>query len=169
MSQVTSKLRLDVGAGDTPKGNVNCDLYLAKTPEMGQGRRIDPKQCPNFLRCDTYNLPFRDNSFEEVFSSHLMEHLDRPTKALMEMLRVSSYKVTFIVPHRMRRGFGHILYPKFCREHHRNVFNIRNIDLWLRKNRLVSDISVRRQSLPHPFFPIFQIPWDVQVTVYKPY
>jgi hypothetical protein len=78
MSQVTSKLRLDVAPGDTPKGNVNCGLYLVKTPEMDPGRRIDLEKCPSFLRCDTHNFPFRDNSFEEVFTSYLMEYLDSP-------------------------------------------------------------------------------------------
>jgi len=136
---------------------------------MGKGRRIDPKKCPNFIRCDAYNLPFRDNIFEEVFSSHLMEHMDNPRRVLMEMLRVSNYKVTFVVPHRMRRGFWHIFYPKFCREHHKNIFNIKNIDKWLRKNGLVFDILVKKQPLIHPLLPIVQIPWDISVTVYKPY
>jgi hypothetical protein len=58
--ETPSKLRLDVGCGDFPQGNVNCDLYLTESPEMGKGRKIDPKKCPNFVRSDTYHLPFRD-------------------------------------------------------------------------------------------------------------
>lgn len=169
MKAPTSKLRLDVGCGDSPRGNVNCDLYLEESPEIGRGRIIDPKKCPNFVRCDAYHLPFRDNTFEEVFSSHFIEHMDKPLKVLKEMLRVSNYRVIFIVPHRMWRGFRHIFYPRFCKEHHKNVFNIKNISQWLRKIGWTFNISVRNRPLPHRVFPIIQIPWEITVTIYKPY
>lgn len=169
VNATSSKLRLDVGCGDSPRGNVNCDLYVKETPEMGGGRKIDPKKCPNFVRCDTYHLPFRSNTFDEVFSSHLMEHMARPLQALSEMLRVSNYKVVFIVPHRMRRGFGDIFYPKFCKEHHKHIFNVKNLDHWLRKNGLIFDISIKKRAYPHSVLPVIQIPWDISVTIYKPY
>jgi len=169
MTVTSSKLRLDIGCGDSPHGNVNCDLYLTESPEMGKGRKIDPKKCPNFIRCDAFHLPFRDNTFEEVFSSHFMEHMDKPLKVLMEMLRVSNYKVVFVVPHRMCRGFRDIFYPKFCKEHHKNTFNYKNIDKWLRNSGLTFDIKIERRSLLHPVLPIVSIPWDISVTVYKPY
>ena len=169
MNENVSKLRLDVGCGDTPRGNVNCDLYLSETPEMGEGRIIKPTKCPNFMRCDTYHLPFKDNTFDEVFSSHLIEHMAKPLQALMEMLRVSNHKVTFIVPHRMRRGFGEVFYPEFCKEHRKHIFNVKNLNQWLTKNSLPFDISTKNRAFPHPIFPIFQVPWDIVVTVYKPY
>jgi hypothetical protein len=169
VKRASSKLRLDVGCGDFPQGNVNCDLYLNESPEIGRGRRIQPRNCPNFVRCDTYHLPFQDNTFDEVFSSHLMEHMHSPLRALMEMLMVSNYKVVFVVPHRMRRGFGDVFYPRFCKEHHINIFNVKNISCWLRKAGLVFNISVRNRAFPHPVLPIIQVPWDIRVTLYKPY
>ena len=168
MDELPSKLRLDVGCGDHPQGNVNSDLYLTESPHLHM-RRIDPKKCPNFVRCDAYYLPFRNNIFEEVLSSHLLEHLDNPSNALKEMLRVCNYKVTFIVPHKMRRGFREVFYPRFAKEHHKNIFTYKNIDSWLRKNELTSDIITRYRTLPQRVFPIVQITWDIMVTVYKPY
>lgn len=168
MNETLSKLRLDVGCGDHPQGNVNSDLYLTESPHLHK-RRIDPKKCPNFVRCDAHYLPFRNNVFEEVLSSHLLEHLGNPSEVLKEMLRVSSYKVTFIVPHRMRRGFREVFYPRFAKEHHKIIFTYRNIDSWLRRIGLTFDIFTRYRILPHRVFPIVQIPWDIMVTVYKPY
>jgi ubiquinone/menaquinone biosynthesis C-methylase UbiE len=43
-------------------------------------------------------LPFRDNSFDEVVSFHLLEHLEVPLAALREMVRVSKNLVAVVVP-----------------------------------------------------------------------
>lgn len=43
-------------------------------------------------------LPFRDDSFDEVVSFHLLEHLETPLITLREMVRVSKSFVTIVVP-----------------------------------------------------------------------
>ena len=50
------------------------------------------------LVADAQNLPFRDNSFEIVYASHILEHLTNPFKALSEFKRVSKNFVVVKVP-----------------------------------------------------------------------
>jgi SAM-dependent methyltransferase len=47
-------------------------------------------------------LPFDDDSFDFVFSSHVIEHFPDPIKALYEWVRVARRYVVVIAPHRER-------------------------------------------------------------------
>lgn len=85
---------LDVGCGSQPRGDVNCDLFLGKSPHT----KYAIKKCENFVRCNAEWLPFRDNSFPIVYASHLMEHLFHPFNFLKEAKRVASKIVYLQVP-----------------------------------------------------------------------
>lgn len=45
-----------------------------------------------------YSLPYKDNSFDLVVCTEVLEHLDDPQKALSEVLRVSKKYILFSVP-----------------------------------------------------------------------
>jgi SAM-dependent methyltransferase len=47
-------------------------------------------------------LPFGDNSYDFVFSSHVIEHFPDPLKALHDWVRVARRYVVVIAPHRDR-------------------------------------------------------------------
>ena len=47
-----------------------------------------------------YELPFEDNSFDVVFSSNLLHHLNDPKMALEEMKRVSRNIIIIVEPNR---------------------------------------------------------------------
>jgi len=47
-------------------------------------------------------LPFDDDSYDFVFSSHVIEHFPDPIKALFEWVRVARRYVVVIAPHRNR-------------------------------------------------------------------
>jgi SAM-dependent methyltransferase len=47
-------------------------------------------------------LPFADDSYDFVFSSHVIEHFPDPIKALCEWVRVARRYVVAVVPHRDR-------------------------------------------------------------------
>lgn len=49
------------------------------------------------IQGDAYNLPFKNNEFDVVFSVHVLMHLENPKKAYNEMLRVSKKLVLFEV------------------------------------------------------------------------
>jgi SAM-dependent methyltransferase len=48
------------------------------------------------------DLPFEDDAFDFVFTSHVIEHFPDPIRALKEWLRVARKYVVLIVPHRDR-------------------------------------------------------------------
>jgi SAM-dependent methyltransferase len=155
---------LDIGCGCRPKGDVNCDLFIGRTPHTEQSWTINPTVIPNFVRCDAHFLPFRDNSFLEVYSHHLLEHVDDPTKVLLEMFRVAKRKVRFEVPHRFQRTLW--LKYKQCSAHKR-VFNKKNIKKWLEKLNMIHEIVVTGKDFPHFLLPILRLPWEIKVEIYK--
>jgi len=65
---------LDVGCGNHPvKSDVTIDV------------RRDSKA---HIIADAHNLPFRDAVFSKVFLVEVLEHLESPTKCLLEVRRV---------------------------------------------------------------------------------
>ncbi len=89
-------MRLDVGCGNAPTGDVNIDLPGSERHR--DGRRLAMKKIPNFVYASVYHLPFPEDSFDEVVSYHLLEHLEMPLVALREMARTSSASVMIVVP-----------------------------------------------------------------------
>ena len=53
----------------------------------------------NIYNGDIYNLNFKDNSFDLVISSEVLEHLVNPDKALRELSRVTNKYLILSVPH----------------------------------------------------------------------
>lgn len=98
------RLVLDIGCGNTPKGDVNCDLYRHETPHlMGDEKNQSfNKKIPNFVLCDVTYLPFCDNSFDIVNASQVLEHVLNPCLVLKEMRRCSKRIVTLDVPNLRR-------------------------------------------------------------------
>jgi SAM-dependent methyltransferase len=107
---------LDVGCSRSPKGDVNVDV--------SKGSLAD-------VICDAEHLPFADNAFTIVRSSHLIEHVDDPELALDEMVRVCTKKVFVRCPHRLSLNAG-----RFSNKYHKHLFKIKWFDDYCRKHRL---------------------------------
>ena len=43
---------------------------------------------PNFVVADAHHLPFRSGAFQEAHMRHVLEHLEEPGKAILEVWRV---------------------------------------------------------------------------------
>lgn len=100
---------LDVGCGSNPKGDVNVDLFVEPI-QRAEKQRINPKKIKNFVFADAHYLPFRDDIFQVVYSSHLLEHCLHPFTVLKEYRRVSKAIVYLEVPYGDR-------YPDDCPHH----------------------------------------------------
>ena len=102
------KIKLDVGCGSRPTGDVNVDCFIrgwnSQEGDQKQGEFLNPRLIPNFVVAHAEFLPFKDECFEVVFSSHMIEHIKKPRKMLRELLRVSKRQVIVRCPHRKGSG-----------------------------------------------------------------
>lgn len=102
------KIKLDVGCGSRPTGDINVDCFTrgwnSQEGDQKQGEFMNPHLIPNFIVADAAFLPFKDECFEVVFSSHTIEHVKNPEKMLLELLRVSKCQVKVRYPHRKGSG-----------------------------------------------------------------
>jgi len=149
-------------------------LYVKATDHRPEGP-IDIKNTPHFVCCDAHHLPFRDKSFETVYSKALLEHVDYPTTVLKEMLRVARNRVRFIVPHRFIRGQLRWGNPKPRELNvHKTIFNRGNMTAWL--NKIVGkenyEMEITKKSYPDFYFfflhiNLFCLPRAIHVTINK--
>lgn len=79
------KWNLNICCGKTDGGGINADI-------------IKHKEVNNFVLINNiYRLPFEDNQFETVLSSHTIEHVDDPEAFWQELSRVGK-KVKLVLP-----------------------------------------------------------------------
>jgi len=101
---------LDVGCGNAglAKGDVNVDFFReGRNVQVGEqlvGEVCNPKLIKNFVVADACHLPFKNECFSLVYSSHVIEHVNKPELMLSEMFRVAKNKVVVRCPHRLGSG-----------------------------------------------------------------
>jgi SAM-dependent methyltransferase len=63
-------------------------------------KELGKKDHPHLIlkQVSIYELPYKDNSFDLVICTEVLEHLDDPQKALQEMVRVSKKYLLLSVP-----------------------------------------------------------------------
>ena len=75
------------GADPIPFANILVDNNVGDTDQRTGELRTDGKI---FYRADIMDLPFDDGELDFIYCNHVLEHLDRPDKALDELQRVSA-------------------------------------------------------------------------------
>jgi ubiquinone/menaquinone biosynthesis C-methylase UbiE len=95
---------LDVGAGEgfmlekLRKHKIGKKLegieYMDEAIELG--KKVNPHV--TIKKGDIYALPYKDNSFEVIVCTEVLEHLEDPKKALEELKRVTKKYVVVSVP-----------------------------------------------------------------------
>lgn len=95
---------LDVGCGE---GFTLVRLKKAKIGKNYEGIEADDQAIElskklypslNIKKGDIYDLPYKNNSFDLVVCTEVLEHLENPKKAYKELLRVSKKYVLLSVP-----------------------------------------------------------------------
>jgi len=164
---------LDVGCGANPTGTVNCDLFPGDSEH--RLKSLIPKDMPNFILCDAQHLPFRDNSFETVFSKYALEHVGQKPQAtnqgpfymLKEMVRVSKRTIDVRVPHRFSLANSE---KRFWLRRHNAFFNLRWFERVIPKieKRLNVKLSVLADVVYKPIIVWFvAMPDEIRVTLIK--
>jgi SAM-dependent methyltransferase len=80
-------LVLDVGSGGWPfrRANHLADKFPEGTTHRFEGMVRDGRP---FFEVDIERLPFADKTYDFVFCSHVLEHLEDPAQAMRELMRV---------------------------------------------------------------------------------
>jgi len=150
---------LDVGCGNRPWGDVNCDINIGYTPEGGdqkeRGIFINPHKIKNFVKCDAQYLPFKNNIFNKVFCFHVIEHINNPYLLLKELIRVSHSSVTIKCPHRFSKG------AKL--PHHKHYFT----KGWFGKTLKNFKCKITATYVPYPFYFGLVRPNEIIVKIQK--
>ncbi len=151
---------LDVGCGKRPQGDVNTDLYVRETAHRNMMGKIDSRHIKDFVCCDAQHLPFRDEVFDLVYSNHVIEHVENPFIMVREMLRVSSYEIKIVTPHRF-----------FSKKHpfHKHCFNRTWFIQTLRRMGINSVYTCYSDfwGFPHLFLGLFHLPSEITVQAWK--
>src|SRR3989344_2448558 len=81
-------LVLEIGSGNNPnpRSNILCDLFITNNSQRAGEFSIVIDR--SFIVANCYKLPFKDNSFDYIICSHLLEHLEKPEKFIKELTRV---------------------------------------------------------------------------------
>lgn len=76
---------LNICCGKTDGGGINADI-------------VSHRKIPNLVLVDVYQLPFKDGAFQQVVSSHTIEHVDDPEAFFKELQRVGHHVILIIPP-----------------------------------------------------------------------
>lgn len=163
----TAYRRLDIGCGSVPAGDVNVDLLI-----QDDDRNLNAvPPCENFVKAAAEALPFQDDVFIEVYSSHLLEHTPDPDVCLKEMLRVASCQVRVILPF---WPFGFLSdfvrgpkYLKWARDHHKRRYGADPLKMGPWRFRFLNLAAMLRGEKVFSGLLRFPVPFDTETIIYK--
>ena len=163
-------MKIDIGCGIFPSGDVNCDLFMNDIGHRGGKNHIDLniKKIKNFIRCDAQYLPFKDSVFDKVYSSHVIEHLKNPYLFLKEVIRISKDKIIIICPHRYGDKIINLFHGKWKNPYHLHFLNKKWFYKQLKNYLVVYNIEYTKFIyLPFSFFCLFRLPLEMKIKIWK--
>ncbi|OGH24796.1 MAG: hypothetical protein A3B47_00245 [Candidatus Levybacteria bacterium RIFCSPLOWO2_01_FULL_39_24] len=149
---------LDAGCGE--------GFTMNKLRENGLGKKIEgveyskesidfgKKLFPNLTikQGSVYDLPYKDNSFDLIICTEVLEHLESPTKALKEMLRVSNKYLVISVPNEPLFMLSNFLRGKNLSRFGNDPGHVNHWSPWsLKKILKQNGIKVKKIIFPFPW------------------
>lgn len=154
------KIILDVGCGE---GFTLVKLKHAKIGEKFEGLdnldeaiKLGKKLYPqlNIKKGDIYSLPYKDNSFDLLICTEVLEHLKDPAKALSELKRVTSKYLILSVPNEPFFILANLFRGKYLRTFGNHPEHINH---WTGRGfkKLLKNNGLKISTAKHPF------PWTL--------
>ncbi|OGH42339.1 MAG: hypothetical protein A3H79_01135 [Candidatus Levybacteria bacterium RIFCSPLOWO2_02_FULL_36_8b] len=152
---------LDAGCGE--------GFTIDKLKENGIGKKIEgveyskdaillgKKLFPNLIikQGSTYELPYKDNSFNLVICTEVLEHLEKPSEALKEILRVSGKYLIISVPNEPLFMLSNLLRGKNLSRFGNDVGHINHWSpLSLKRYLTQNKVRVKKIRVPFPWIVI---------------
>lgn len=158
-------LKLDIGCGHNPIGDVNIDPFPSPTSHRSIDQRlcddksIDISKTSNFVMAVGESIPIRSGLFDYVFSSHVIEHSNNPQIFLKEMYRMTKDMgvIRIICPHRFEPSRG-------IKKHHVNHFNLKwFITSFHTLGLEIIEIEINFYGFPHEYFSLLRLPKEINI------
>lgn len=126
---------LDIGCG----GGVSISLIKLFNPFIkiegiegnNSGKEIWDLRNLKVTIGDIYNLPYNTNSFDTVYTSHVLEHCENPEMVITESIRVANKRIIHIVPdgNVNEKNFGSPHLQNFNRKNYIQLFRRPEIEI----------------------------------------
>jgi ubiquinone/menaquinone biosynthesis C-methylase UbiE len=100
---------------------------------------------------DIYDLPFKDNSFDVVMCTEVLEHLERPLEALKELKRVTKQYLIISVPNEPWFMAGNFLRGKNLSRFGNDIEHIQHWSAGGIKKFINSELAVISVRYPLPW------------------
>jgi ubiquinone/menaquinone biosynthesis C-methylase UbiE len=149
---------LDAGCGEGFTMNKLLENNLAKKIEgieySNESVNFGKKLFPNLAikQANIYELPYKDNAFDLIMCTEVLEHLEKPARALEEMLRVSKKYLVISVPNEPFFMLSNFLRGKNLS---RLGNDIEHINHWnypsFRKYLIKNGIKIKKILFPYPW------------------
>lgn len=152
---------LDAGCGE--------GFSLAKLSEKGIGKnllgidgsesalKLGRKLFPSLTLTygNIYSLPYKDNSFDLVVCTEVLEHLEKAEKAFSEVLRATKKYAIFSVPHEPFFMLSNLLRGKDILRFGNNIEHINHWNVFTFKKFIKSNrAQIIKTKLPFPWIMI---------------
>lgn len=161
LSREVKKLKpesiLDVGCGEgftlekLRKEGIGKHLegvdYLALAIQLGK------KEHPQLTlkQGSIYDLDYKDNSFDVVICSEVLEHIDDPLKGLAELVRVAKNYCVLSVPNEPLFMLGNLLRGKNISRFGNDIEHINHWTFWQFRTFVSSKLEVQKELHPLPW------------------
>lgn len=152
---------LDAGCGEGFTMNKLLQENIGKKIEgieyAKEAISLGKKIYPNLIikQASVYELPYKNNSFDLIICTEVLEHLEEPAKALKEMLRVTKRYLIISVPNEPLFMISNFLrgknIPKLGNDAgHINHWNPLSLKKYLTQNK----VKVKKINFPFPWIVI---------------
>lgn len=149
---------LDVGCGEGFSLQKLSELNMAEKLEgidySEEAIRVGKNLFPHLSlkQGNIYHLPYKNNSFDLVISTEVLEHLDKPLQGLNEILRVSKKNIILSVPNEPFFRLANFVRGKNLTRFgndsgHINYWNFFSFPNFLKKNAL----KIKKIKFPFPW------------------
>jgi len=90
------------------------NIYMTEIDYDKITNRVTDKSELQYIQCDATNISFKSNTFDFVIATEILEHLQKPEKALQEICRISKKDAAIIlsVPYEPYFQLGNLLRGK---------------------------------------------------------